>query len=287
MQMRRPAGAASLGRFLPALLAALLAFPAAGRAAAEGEYRIGPRDLLEIRVFEVPDLNVERRVSDGGSVELPLLGEFSVAGMTAAEAASHLEETLKAKYVNRASVSIVIKEYQNKPVSVLGAVSHPGALNVSGNWTLLQAISAAGGLTPQAGKKIYVLRRADNSLSDTLEVSTDDLLQTAATVWNVPIFPSDVINVPARSTVKIFCLGEVKQPGALEFDGNDTLTLLSAIAKAGGLTDRASKTIHIQRRGKDGRQTEIVANYRRIVSGRDRNPTLLPEDVVIVKESFL
>jgi polysaccharide export outer membrane protein len=285
--IRRPKGAIPLGPVVWGLLAAILALPAAGRAAADGEYRIGPRDLLEIRVFEVPELNVDRRVSDGGSVELPLLGEFSVGGRTAPEAAGLLEQTLKAKYVNRASVSIVIKEYQNKPVSVLGAVSRPGSLNVSGNWTLLQAISAAGGLTPQAGKKIYVLRRADNSLSDTLEVSTDDLLQSAATLWNVPIFPSDVINVPARSTVKIFCLGEVKQPGALEFDGNDTLTLLSAIAKAGGLTDRASKTIHIQRRGKDGRQTEIVAHYGRIVSGRDRNPTLLPEDVVIVKESFL
>lgn len=269
------------------LLAAIFAVSGAARGAGEGEYRIGSRDLLEVKVFEVPELNVERRVSDGGSIELPLLGEFSVAGMTAAEAASRLEETLKAKYVNRASVSVVIKEYQHKPVSVLGAVAKPGSLDVSGSWTLLQAISAAGGLTPQAGKKIYVLRRADNSLSDTLEVSTEDLLQSASTLWNVPILPSDVVNVPARTTVKVFCLGEVKQPGALEFDGNDTLTLLSVIAKAGGLTDRASKTIHIQRREKDGRQQDIVAHYGRIVSGRERNPGLLPEDVVIVKEAFL
>jgi polysaccharide export outer membrane protein len=274
-------------RGLVVFLAALLALSAAARAQPEGEYRIGPRDLLEVKVFEVPELNVERRVSDGGSIELPLLGEFSVAGMTAAEAASRLEETLKARYVNRASVSVVIKEYQHKPVSVLGAVARPGSLEVSGNWTLLKAISAAGGLTPQAGRKIYVLRRADNSLSDTLEVTADDLLQKASTLWNVPIFPADVVNVPARATVKVFCIGEVKQPGALEFDSDDTLTLLSVIAKAGGLTDRASKTIHIQRRESDGRQRDIVAHYGRIVSGRERNLDLLPEDVVIVKEAFL
>ena len=268
-------------------LAAMLAVRAAGAADAAAEYRIGPKDLLEVKVFEVPELNVERRVSDAGSIELPLLGPFAVSGLTASEAAGRLEGILREKYMNRASVSIVIKEYQNKPVSVLGAVAKPGSLTVSGNWTLLQAISAAGGLTPQAGKKIYVLRRADNSLSDTLEVSTEDLLQSSSNVWNVPIFPSDVVNVPAKSTVKIFCLGEVKQPGALEFDGNDALTLLSAIAKAGGLTDRASKTIHIQRRQKDGRQVDIVAHYGRIVSGRETNPTLFPDDVVIVKESFL
>jgi len=151
-------------------LAVLFGAAPARLSAAGAEYRIGPKDLLDVKVFEVPELNVERRVSDSGKIDLPLLGEFPVAGMTATEAASRLETMLKEKYVNRASVSIVIKEYQDKPVSVLGAVARPGSLTVSGNWTLLQAISAAGGLTPQAGKKIYVLRRAENSLSDTLEL---------------------------------------------------------------------------------------------------------------------
>jgi len=279
----RPIRAAAVGLALAVLFGAA----PARLSAAGAEYRIGPKDLLDVKVFEVPELNVERRVSDSGKIDLPLLGEFPVAGMTATEAASRLETMLKEKYVNRASVSIVIKEYQDKPVSVLGAVARPGSLTVSGNWTLLQAISAAGGLTPQAGKKIYVLRRAENSLSDTLELSTDDLLQNASTLWNVPIFPSDVINVPAKGTVKVFCLGEVKTPGALEFDGNDPLTLLAVIAKAGGLTDRASKTIRIQRRRPDGKTSELVAHYGRIVSGHETNPTLQPDDVVIVKESFL
>ena len=271
---------------LAALVAAAL-LPAPLRGAAGEEYRIGPKDLLDVKVFEVPELNVERRVSDAGAIDLPLLGDFPVGGLTAREAASKLEELLKAKYVNRASVSIQIKDFESRPISVLGAVARPGSLTVSGNWTLLQAISAAGGLTPQAGKRIYVLRRADNSLSDTLELSTDDVLQSASTLWNVPIYPSDVINVPAKTTVKVFCLGEVKTPGALEFDGNDPLTLLAAIAKAGGLTDRASKTIHIQRRSADGKTVELVAHYRRIVSGRETNLRLEPGDVVIVKESFL
>jgi len=284
--VRAPARALAV-RLAATISLAVLLSPALLRGTAGEEYRIGPKDLLDVKVFEVPELNVERRVSDAGNVDLPLLGQFPVAGMTAPEAAARLEEMLKAKYVNRASVSIVIKEYQNKPISVLGAVAKPGSLTVSGNWTLLQAISAAGGLTPQAGKRIYVLRRADNSLSDTLELSTDDLLQNASTLWNIPIFPSDVINVPAKSTVKVFCLGEVKTPGALEFDGNDRLTLLAVIAKAGGLTDRASKTIHIQRRNADGKTVQLVAHYRRIVSGREPNPPLQPGDVVIVKESFL
>ncbi len=250
------------------------------------EYRLGPRDLLEIKVLEVPELNVERRVSDRGTVALPLLGDFPVEGLTAAEVRGKLESLLKEKYVNRADVSIIVKDFANKPVSILGAVQRPGSLNISGRWFLLQAISAAGGVTEAAGRKIYVLRRSENGLSDTLEVSTDDLFRNASQTWNIPIYPSDVVNIPARSTVRIFCIGEVKTPGAVEFSADDRITLLSVLSKAGGLTDRASKTIRVKRRDASGRDVETVVDYKRILSGRDVDPVLKGDDVVVIKESF-
>jgi polysaccharide biosynthesis/export protein len=260
-----------------------LVLPAQDRA---GDYRVGPKDLLEIHVFEIPELNLERRISDSGSIDLPLLGEVAVSGMTASEVKNRVENLLTSKYVNRANVSVVVKEFANSPVSVVGAVVKPGPLNVSGNWYLLQAISAAGGLTQQAGRKIYVLRRTSNGLSDRLEIRVDDLFRDASSMWNIPIFPSDVVNIPPRTPVRVFCLGEVKTPGALEFDSDDRISLLSTIAKAGGLTDRASNSIRIKRKGSDGKDVETVANFRRIVSGKDPDPILLPDDVVVVKESF-
>ena len=126
---------------------------------------------------------MERRVTDNGAIDIPLLGDFSVAGLTAAEVRTRLEQMLTAKYVNRANVSVVVKEYANKPVSVVGAVRSPGSLNISGRWTLLQAISAAGGMTADAGRKIYVLRRSENGLSDTLEINTEDLFRASSPVW--------------------------------------------------------------------------------------------------------
>jgi len=251
-----------------------------------GDYKIGPKDLLEIRVLELPELNVERRVSDSGTIELPLLGDMAVSGLTASEIRSRLETTVKAKYVNRANVSIVIKEFANKPVSVLGAVQRPGSLSISGRWTLLNAITAAGGLTATAGRKIYVLRRAENGLSDTLEIRSDELFRNATALWNIPIQPSDIINIPARTSMTVFCLGEVKAPGAIQFDSDDRLTLLSVIAKAGGLTDRASKTVRIKRRGADGKDVETVVDFKRIVSGQIQDVPIEPNDVIVVKESF-
>jgi polysaccharide biosynthesis/export protein len=274
-------------RVLLVIAAAGMVFPLALPAQEQtGDYRIGPKDLLEIRVFEIPELNLERRVSNSGSIDLPLLGELPVSGLTPSEVNSRVEARLTAKYVNRANVSVVVKEYANSPVSIVGAIQKPGPLNISGNWYLLQAISAAGGLTQQAGRKIYVLRRAANGLSDRLEIKVEDLFRGASSTWNIPIFPSDVVNIPARTLVRIFCLGEVKSPGALEIDSDDRISLLSVIAKAGGLTDRASNSIRIKRKGPDGKDFETVVNFRRIVSGKDPDPVLFPDDVVIIKESF-
>jgi polysaccharide export outer membrane protein len=262
--------------------------PLAGAATgvAAGDYPLGPRDLVEIRVFEIPELNLERRVTDAGTIDLPMLGDFSVAGLTASQVRDNLEKMLTAKYVNRANVSVVVRDYANKPLSVLGAVQRPGSLNISGRMTLLQAISAAGGLTERAGKTIYVMRRSDNGLSDTLEIGVDNLLHGPSSRWDVALMPGDVVNVEAKRLVRVFCLGAVRSPGALELDGDDRISLLSVIAKAGGLTDKASSKIRIKRRGPDGKDVEIVVYFSRVVSGKDPDPTLKSDDVVIVKESF-
>jgi polysaccharide export outer membrane protein len=254
--------------------------------AASSDYVVGPRDLLEVRVLELPELNVERRVSDSGVIELPLLGGLPVTGLTATQIRSRLEATLLEKYVNRANVSVVVKEFANKPVSVLGAVLRPGSLAISGRWTLMTAITSAGGLTDRAGSRILVLRRADNGLSDALEIRTDDLFQNATELWNIPIQPADVINVVPRTTITVFCLGEVTAPGALQFDSEDRLSLLSVIARAGGLSDRASSSIRVKRRGPDGKDVETVVDFKRIVSGKDPDLPIEANDVIVVKESF-
>ena len=251
------------------------------------DYRLGPKDLISVKVLEIQELNGDWRVSDDGNISLPLLGSIPVVGLSSSDLESRLEALLTTKFVNRANVSVVIKEFSNKPVSILGAVAKPGSLSVSGRWDLLQAISAAGGLIPGAGRRIYVLRRADNGLSDRLEIDADELLVRSSPRWNIPIYSSDVVNIPARAIVRLFVLGQVKIPGAIEFDIDDRITFLTAISRAGGLTDRAAKgSIRIKRRGPDGRDIEIPLLYRRILDGKDPDPILQAGDVVIVKESI-
>lgn len=274
--------------FLLAGLGAALLVPAARIGAQDsGEYRLGPKDLISIMVFQVPELNLERRVGESGSIDLPLIGELPVGGLTATEVQDRLAAMLMAKYVHRADVSVTVKEFANKPIWVLGAVGHPGALGIAGRWKLAEAISAAGGVAQGAGRKVLVHRTAENGVAETLSINLADLMEGSSAIWNIPILPADTITIPNRTTVRVFLLGEVKQSGAQEFDSDETLTLLTVIAKAGGLTDRASHTLRVKRRGKDGRSVETVYSYNRILAGKDPDPELLPDDIVLIKEAFL
>lgn len=249
-------------------------------------YRIGPKDLVEIKVFEVPELNLERRVSDEGSINLPLIGDVPAMGLTNSELADRLKALLESRYVQRASVSVFIKEFRSRPITVMGAVRNPGNLAFSGRWTLLEAISAAGGLADNRGDVIFVLRRAENGLSDQIAIRVDDLILNADPDANIPIFSNDIINVPARVEVTVFCLGEVRSPGAVSFQSTQRITVLSAIARAGGLSDRASRKLTIKRRDRSGKDVELEVDYRRILAGKEPDLELQAGDIIVVKESF-
>jgi polysaccharide export outer membrane protein len=266
--------------------AAAPAASAAASAAAPSGYRIGPKDLLEVRVFEEPQLNVQRRVAEDGTISLPLIGDFSVSELTAPQVTTKLKALLEKCCLTRASVEVQVREFLSKPISVLGAVKQPGPLAFSGRWTLLEAIAAAGGLAEGHGNEIYVLRRSDNGLSDQIAIGVDDLITKADPAANIPIFANDVINVPATVNVTIYMLGEVAHPGAVVFQSNERITVLAAVARAGGLSDRASNHLLIKRRSRTGPEQEIRVDYRAIVSGKAPDLGLEEGDVIVVKESF-
>jgi len=248
-------------------------------------YRIGPRDLLEIRVFETPEFSGNRRVSEDGKITLPPVGDVDVAGLTETEAAQKIKGVLEAKVLQHASVAVQVQEFRSRPIAVIGAVRQPGNLSFSGRWTLLEALTAAGGIGEGHGDIIFVLRRADNGLSDQVAVSITDLLVRADPKVNIPIYSGDLINVPGTVEVTVYCMGEVKQPGAVPFKSSDRITLLTLIARVGGLTDRASSKILIKRASRAAHGEE-TADFKRIVSGKDPDVELQSGDVVIVKESF-
>jgi polysaccharide export outer membrane protein len=283
---RRLAAVTALAAALAPALAAQPTAPPAPPAPVEAGYRLGPRDLVRIRVFEVPELNVESRVSETGAVVLPLIGDVPASGLTASEFEARLEGLLEARYVNRASVSVEVVEFRSRPITVIGAVRQPGHLAFPGGWTLLDALAAAGGLADNHGDLVYVMRRAENGLSDQVAIPVDDLFVRGDPDSNLPIRANDLIHVPPRVEISVYCLGEVRQPGAIVFDSTDRITLLAVLARAGGLTDRASKKVRIKRRAGEALGAETVVDYRRVLAGEEPDPVLEAGDVVVVKEAF-
>jgi len=101
-----------------------------------------------------------------------------------------------------------------------------------------------------------------------------------------PPLTGSYANGPGQWGVKIYCVGQLKEPGQLTFDSGDRISLLSAISKAGGMTDRASNTVKIKRRGPDGKDTEITVKYSAVLKGKVPDPELKPDDVIVVDEAF-
>lgn len=280
-------------RILIALALALAVMPGLAEASfaqeaqgSEPAYRLGPKDLLRIKVFEIPELNVDSRVSEAGNVNLPLIGDVSTGGLTTNEFAERLKQLLEARYVNRASVTVEILEARSRPIRLLGAVRRPGNLDLPGRWTLLDVLSAAGGLAENHADTIYILRRAENGLSDQLAIDLDDLLVRGLPEANIPIRTADLINVPARMTVTVYCLGAVRSPGEVHFQSTERITLLAALVRAGGPTAAASNKIRVRRRQGGLAGDELVVDYKKLVDGTVADPRLEEGDVIVVKESL-
>ena len=264
------------------VLAALLAVTAAQASQGEG-YRIGPRDVLEVRVFDLDQLNSTVRVSEAGTIELPVIGEIVAAGMTQNGLAEAIEQAL-ARFVNDPQVFVVVSEYQSQRFSTLGAVSSPGIYPMVGRTTLLEAISMAGGISNgETSGTVRIIREGFSSAP--IEIHLDELLEKGNAAFNITLKAGDVINVVPKVTYVIYITGEVRSPGSFEL--REPITLFKAISLAGGLGERAAAgKIQILRARPDGTQERTRVNLDDIKNGKAPDILLLANDIVVVPQTF-
>ena len=245
------------------------------------DYKIGTKDLLEIKVFELPELNQTVRVAEDGSISLSLLGKIDVAGLTAQELEKKLASILDQKYTKGAHVTVFIKEYQK--VSVFGAVGRSGNYELVGPTTLLQVISLAGGLTAEAGNELYVFRQGKDGQKTKIPVNLKDLTSGNQNL-NIDLQPNDVVSIPIDQMFTVYIYGEVKNPGAIQFRQSKRFTLLQAIAQAGGLTEWASKSrVTVKRTDKEtGKEMQFFVNLKKIIAMKTPDIPLDDGDVIII-----
>jgi polysaccharide biosynthesis/export protein len=270
------------------VIAAMSGFAQEQKDAFIKDYKIGPKDLLEIKVVEVPELNLTVRVSESGLITLPLLGRVDLGGLTKEAAERRIATMLEEKYVNNPQVTVFIREYQSNRLTLIGAVRTPGMYEIVGDMNLLELISKAGGFAENAGDELFVMRKGNKGIKERITIDLNNLILKGDPNLNIPLQPNDDIIVPVDMIVQVYVWGEVRNPGALSVKISKKITLLQAIAQAGGTTDSAKKSgIIIKRKDeKTSKEIQMTFNLNDIIKGKKPDPPLREGDVVYVPTSF-
>src|SRR3984885_7802661 len=292
-------------RRLEQLNQSLAARPTSGE---QTEYRIGAHDLLEINVFEAPDLNRSLRVSASGEISMPLLGAIQSTGLTARELEGVIEIKLR-QYMKDPHVGVFVTTVESHPVSVVGAVKKPGVFQVRGTKTVLEMLSMAEGLSDDAGDQVLVMRgaglqfgsdttrdpgnndpdgaavQANSTGNDTVRINLKDLLESGDQRYNVPVYPGDIVKVTRGGIV--YVIGEVKKPGGFVLKSDQNMSVLKAIALAEGLTSTSAKsrTKIIRTDEHSGKRVEFPIDLGKVLAGKAPDTPLKPADIVFVPNS--
>ncbi len=248
---------------------------------AQSLIRIAAGDLIDVQVFNTPELSTKLRVSQDGLIMLPDTGDIKVAGLTAREAGAKIEKSLRDSQVMLdPHVTVLVMEYSTQGISVLGEVRKPGTYLLLGRHSLYDALSAAGGVTQQLGSSIQITHQSDPTRPETIPINSPNYsdLQRLTEVK-----AGDVV-VVARAEA-IYVVGDVAHPGEYFIQNGQKLSVLNAIALAQGInpTARASKA-SIVRKTATGAET-IPVNLNRIAKVNGENLILRPADVLVIPRS--
>jgi polysaccharide biosynthesis/export protein len=238
--------------------------------------KLGPGDLLEVNVYNVPELTTKARVSNSGELYLPLIDYVHVEGLSLEEAQAVIEKRLSdGGFVRNPHVTVFVDDAASQGISLIGEVGKPGIYPDVADHKLYEVISEAGGFTAAASRKISIIRRGQAQAIhiDLPRNLADDLS------GNVDILPGDTINVP-RAPI-IYVVGDVGRPSGLLVD-NGTLTVLQALALAGGTNHTAKMSgVRIIRKTPMG-MTETRIELKKMLEAKSPDVTLKADDILFV-----
>ena len=262
--------------------------PAFEARAESNQYRIGPGDVLDVRIFNRPLLSRESvRVDERGMIRLPLISDVRAACLTEAELGDSIVAAYR-EYLKEPSIEVFIKEYQSKPVVVVGAVKEPGRFQLQRQVDLIEIISLAGGLTDQAAGRIQVTHAPDahsclaTQPDQTVELFDMQELLGSSSPGKVAVYSGDTINLLAAD--KVYVIGNVTSPAEIPL--KEEITLTKALAIAGGtLPDSRLERVKIMRQAKYGPAGEIIVDVKAINRHETPDFVLQRNDIVEVPTS--
>jgi polysaccharide export outer membrane protein len=251
----------------------MVAVVAARPALALEEYLLGPGDIIKVSVFKNPDLTLDARVSESGSIGFPLIGNVPIAGLTLASAERKIAGMLKdGGFVLNPQVNILLTQAIGNQVSVLGEVNKSGryALEVAGGH-VSGMLATAGGIAATGGQLVVITgTRAGKQFRREVDVMRMSLGNAAD---DPELVGGDTVFVPRAPTFYIY--GQVQHPGSFRLE--KSMTVMQALATGGGVTGKGTaRGIVLHRRESDGKVKELGASL---------DQDIQDQDVIYVKES--
>ena len=274
--------------------------PAETAALPDSGYVLGPDDQIVIHAIDSPEISDKPiLIGTNGNVTLPLIGRIKAGGLTVERLETELNARLK-KYVKDPQISVTVVEFRSQPVSVFGAVTKPGVIQLRGRKTLYEVLSMAGGPRETAGSSLTLSRRRENgevplpgATTDptgqfsTAELNVQETLEGKNPAANIEIKPNDTISVSEGSSNMIYVVGDVQRAGGFSLGGRQSVSVLMALSLAGGLgrTAKPEKARIIRIVPGEPKPREVGVNLHQILNGKAEDIGLRPQDVLVVPTS--
>ena len=250
---------------------------------------VGANDLIAVSVYDAPEFTRSVRIGSDGYFALPMLKErIKASGLLPAELEAAISAALsEAEILVSPVVTVTIAEFHSHPISVSGSVKMPVVFQAEGPTTLLDAISRAQGLTPEAGREILVSQSqpgpGGEAMTLTRRIPVRGLIDEADPALNVTLTGGEVVRVPEAG--KIYVMGNVKKPGVFPVqDGSDT-TVMQMLALAEGLSQYSAKQGYIYRREGAGSKNEIPVPIDKIMKRQAPDVTLTANDILYIPDN--
>ena len=250
---------------------------ASGLASAQvdGEYRLGPGDVVRITVYNNPDLTTEAQITQQGRITFPLIGDVQIGGIEKSQAEQIIARRLAAgNFVPKAQVNVLVLGFKSQQISVLGQVNRPGKYPLEQASTLADLLAIAGGVAPAGGDTVTHITRGADGKTFKRDIDINQALRSGELDKNIHVVNGDIIYVPRAPLFYIY--GEAQRPGQYRLEKD--MTVMQALSVAGGLTARGTaKGIRVNRRGDDGKVQTLE---------RELTDPVKENDVIFVRESF-
>ena len=259
------------------------------------EYALGPGDQITINALDAEEISGRPiLIGSSGNIEVPLMGRVHAAGLTVEQLQAELTARLKT-YVKDPQVSVNVTEMRSQPVSIIGSVGSPGVHQLEGHKTLVEMLSIAGGVRPEAGYELKITRQSEWGPIPLPTASVDptgkyniatvpmrEIMELKNPEQNILIMPHDIISVPRGDVV--YVIGEVLKTGSIVLGDQKEVSVLQALSMAGGLAKTAKpREAKILRPTPDSStRVEVPVDLKAVLAGKNNDIAMHPEDILFI-----